>query len=89
MSNGFEKKLPLKKSYERCHPTRLNWFYQFVRDFADYKSLELIIDQAWVFERDLHKGEGFQNNAKNENPLWRSDEDSDNEGIYLLFPLKL
>ena len=31
-------------------------FYEYVHDFADCQTCELIIDQAWAFEQILHKG---------------------------------
>ena len=46
----------LKTSYEFYHETNLTWYYQYIRDFADFKSLELIMDQSWSFEKDLHRG---------------------------------
>ena len=46
----------LKTSYEIYHETNVQLFYQYIRDFADYKSLELIMDQAWTFEKNLHRG---------------------------------
>ena len=45
----------LRKSYTRYHPQRIQWFYQIVKDFADHKSLELIMDKAWTFELSMHK----------------------------------
>ena len=46
----------LESSYEIYHESNLQLFYQYIRDFADFKSLELIMDQAWTFEKNLHRG---------------------------------
>ena len=58
----------LRSSYEKNHTVKSEYFYQYIHDFADYKSGELIIDQCWSFERELHKPADLESKTLIGNP---------------------
>ena len=45
----------LRSSYKENHPLKTQSIYQYIHDFADYRSRELILDQCWNIEGELHK----------------------------------
>ena len=65
----------LRSMYKKHHPMKIECFYQYVHDFADYKSLELIMDQFWNFERELHKTSDLEANT-HVVQAWKSDSTS-------------
>ena len=45
----------LMESYKRHHPDNIQWFYGIVKDYGDHRTHELIMDQAWTMELEMHK----------------------------------
>ena len=62
----------LRSSFEQHHPLKTECLYQYIHDFADYKSLELILDQFWNFERELHKPQDLKSKI-HVVQAWKSD----------------